>query len=774
MAKKTKTKTTAETEHGSSDALNYKKVPALAAYVDRIGAEQLNFRRFIVKEHRDKYYIERSIIRIRADGTIYATKKEHAPTDEEAAAIKEAVLREKWPTAIGATESATNDLLKKLSGPAHVFWHRDRKHVVMVQERVEIDGRKAYLPWSFFSDGKWRRLEPEGLLPFWKPKQPSDRKRAIRIMIHEGAKAASAADAIVRDKTPHPWLEELSEWSHWGMIGGALAPQRTDYDELRAEKPAEVAYFCDNDWEGQSALQDVSRLWGGQLIGVRLDGRWPPSWDIADDVPKEMMRGTRWVGPRLSDMMKSATRATEVVPPRGGKGKGAVTLLRPFREEWHHCVTPEVFVNRRWPDRILTLQEFNNQVRPFSDVPDTAHLVHADDAAKTAVLKYDPDKKSGVYGSADAGRFINTYREPTIRAERGSQKPFTDFMEHLVEVPEDRHELMKWCATLVAVPGVKMKYGVLMISEVQGVGKGTLGEKILAPLLGDWNVSFPSEDDICDSSFNYWLAHRRLAVIHEIYAGHSAKAYNKLKSIVTDRSISVKKKYMADYVIQNWLHIFACSNSMRAIQLSADDRRWLVPKVTEEKKSPEYWTRLNTWLTDEGGLGIVRQWATDFVKKHGAVTDSADAPWTSQKKEVVEEGYSPGQVVVSNFLRRVEEEAKDPAWVEAHCRAPWATSYEASGVLVLDRDLVSLIRSAIHEGRHSDRLEKPLTVRKIAKSRGWSVVEGRAAIERWGTMGTATRLLVTEKTLSGASPAVLADSLRPIEVLRLASEWKVF
>ena len=44
-----------------------------------------------------------------------------------------------------------------------------------------------------------------------------------------------------------------------------------------------------------------------------------------------------------------------------------------------------------------------------------------------------------------------------------------------------------------------MSYGVLLVSETQGVGKSTLGEAILTPLVGEWNVSFPNEKQVTDS-----------------------------------------------------------------------------------------------------------------------------------------------------------------------------------------------------------------------------------------------------------------------------------
>ena len=114
----------------------------------------------------------------------------------------------------------------------------------------------------------------------------------------------------------------------------------------------------------------------------------------------------------------------------------------------------------------------------------------------------------------------------------------------------------------------------MLISEQTGVGKGTLGEKILAKIIGEDNVSSPEEQEIVDSSFNYWCAHKRLAIVHEIYAGQSWKAYNKLKSVITDLYITIKQKFLANYRIDNvgW-HIFACSNSMQALKMADEDRR---------------------------------------------------------------------------------------------------------------------------------------------------------------------------------------------------------
>jgi len=130
---------------------------------------------------------------------------------------------------------------------------------------------------------------------------------------------------------------------------------------------------------------------------------------------------------------------------------------------------------------------------------------------------------------------------------------------------------------------------VLLVSERQGVGKSTLGEKILAPLVGIDNFVAPTEKTIVDSSFNSWIAHKRLALVNEIYAGNSNAAYNKLKSVVTEKTITINKKFVDEYTIENWVHLICCSNSIRALKLDLDDRRWFVPRVSEEKRPNDFW-----------------------------------------------------------------------------------------------------------------------------------------------------------------------------------------
>ena len=162
---------------------------------------------------------------------------------------------------------------------------------------------------------------------------------------------------------------------------------------------------------------------------------------------------------------------------------------------------------------------------------------------------------------------INLHIPSQIKPKAGDATPFIEFMEYMFLQDAECLEVMRWCATLIAKPKVRMEYGLLLVSESQGIGKTTLGSDILAKLVGDHNVSYPSEKTIVQSEFTEWVAQKRLVVVNEIYSGNSWKAYNQLKTYITDKAVNVNVKYQRPYTIDNWIHIIAMSNSLRALRM---------------------------------------------------------------------------------------------------------------------------------------------------------------------------------------------------------------
>lgn len=628
-----------------------KEPPALAAYIERIGAERRNFRRYVIKrEGRDPYHYDAAIISI-VDGKIRCDDPEYAPTDDERNAIEKEITSANWPKSVAARDTYDLHEILKSKGYARPelfeFRSEDGDGVLFVQQRIrQDDGGKADLPWSYWSDKEWRQMEPDGPLPLYGLEQLKD---ACTVFIHEGAKAAHAIrrPGFLKD---HPWADDLDNLgtAHLGWPGGAPNPHRVDWEPIRRLSPhARVTIVCDNDKGGEEAAPKISRIIQRKCGAILFDKMFPAHFDLADPFPKDMWEAREerrvFVGPSFQSCWTPATWATR----KDGKH---FELREEFASEWISVVQPNVFIHQGYVDRIFAEPEFNKKVRPFSDVKDPASLLQKSFNSQAAGLVYEPGKPSGLITMEGIGRAANVYRPSSIKGrvfKKDEDKPWHEFMKHLLPDKAERDFAYRWCATLIAKTH-RMRFGMLLISETQGVGKSTLGEKILAPLVGWHNTSAPSESDIVDADFDYWTPYKRLAVVQEIYSGHSVKAYNKLKSKITDDTINVKQKFVADFKINNHINVFACSNSIKALKLDQSDRRWFIPHVTEETWPHEKWVEFNRWLSD-GGLVIITQWAHDYVETVGFVKDGEHPMLTSRKREVARAGLSDGERFVAEL-----------------------------------------------------------------------------------------------------------------------------
>jgi Family of unknown function (DUF5906) len=563
---------------------NWNLPPALQRYLTRIGAELTSFDRFHVREWHTypngrQYYRDVCYIRITPDGAIDCSDQAYKPTEAELGEMPPSVLKEYLadkPKPVNATLAGAEEIRRE-RGIAHGNFfpcvNNARSEVRWVQWRKGDGKDKRYYPLTFFSDAVWRDQEPPGALrPFWKPLETRNK---IKLMIHEGAKAARYVDWLcnspeARDALKaHPWGDELQNYEHWGIMGGALSPHCADWDEVHRSGFLEVVYACDRDPPGEEALVKVSRTYGKKLIGIKMDdrfGNW--GWDMADPLPPSLWKKNKagvscYIGPTLEQMMVPATWATEEITITvDDEEKTIFVLTKAFRDEWIHSITPEAFVNRRFPARVYyTAKEFNSRIAPFSNVPNLAGLVFRDDRGKVDRLDYNPGLMPGAIVVAPH-RAFNTYQPSPIRLRKGNQQPWLDFLAYLIPDKEDRHFAMRWVATLIARPDIRMKYALLLISETQGVGKSTLVE-ILVKAVGIENASHPTEHDLTQSAFNDWKNRKRLIAVHEIYQGKSAKAYNNLKDTITENVFTVNRKNVPQHEMPNWSHIAACSNSTK-------------------------------------------------------------------------------------------------------------------------------------------------------------------------------------------------------------------
>ena len=60
---------------------------------------------------------------------------------------------------------------------------------------------------------------------------------------------------------------------------------------------------------------------------------------------------------------------------------------------------------------------------------------------------------------------INLHIPSQIKPKAGDATPFIEFMEYMFLQEAECLEVMRWCATLIAQPKVRMEYGLLLVSE---------------------------------------------------------------------------------------------------------------------------------------------------------------------------------------------------------------------------------------------------------------------------------------------------------------------
>lgn len=625
------------------------ELDAVRDYLSRVGASVRSLRTAVVEQRKGKYWTDIAVIRFSTKGEV-TTEPAYEPTEAEQDAIKVAFAGVEMPEHVhpAALPSIPDEVqaLYDAGKRDSVYEFRDVDgNFIMFQYKATRDGadRADYIPWTYWSDGQWRKMEPEDKLPLYNIELA---KGQSTVFLHEGAKGARVCQTMIERATPeaklaydnHPWAEELSTGVHLGWIGGALNPSRTDWNALKKCGVKRVIIIADNDPPGKAAVPKIAYYLHVPTFSIEFSNDFPSGFDLGDPFPESMFDWSEednrrvYIGNAMTAYLHNATWATTV---RMVNNKPVIELREHFRDMWAYAEQHELFVNKLFTNMRYTEQQINAVLAPFYNGKSISKLMLKSYTGRTVRFAYRPDTPERVITNYDQTS-INLHTPSSIRPLAGSTKPWLEFLEYLIPNERDRKFVERWCATLIARPETRMGYAMLLMSEAQGVGKTTLANAVLEPIVGRHNTDQTSERDIVESQFTDWIAEKRLVVVNEIYSGHSWKAYHKLKTFITDAEVKVNKKYQTPYTVENWAHIFACSNSKSALRMDDDDRRWLCPQVTEVPWPRERFNRFYRWLKGPG-LGIIMRWATEYGDY---VTPGERAPMTAAKADLIVESLT--------------------------------------------------------------------------------------------------------------------------------------
>lgn len=634
-------------------------IPAVRDYLRRIGAEVRGMCSAVIRQKEGGYWRDLATVRFDRETGEIAVRPGFGedlmegvePTDLERKLITDAagLVRGQWPE-LQPLHHLT-DMPPELASaaPEDRFELRDRSGLIrMVHQRTERDGERQYIPWTFWSDQQWRKVEPDGPLPLFGADKLKDHST---VFIHEGASAARAMQELVEGATredrerleAHPWGAQLEGAAHIGFIGGAHSVGRSDWQVLKKAGIKRAIFVNDNDACGRRAVPTIARELRGwdivvENISVTPD-RFPSGWDLADPMPVDA--DGEYIGEPMMSYSVPATWLTRKLPS-DGPGRPAhvlrsvaTELIVPIRDLG--CFG---FVRN---GAIRQEDQLNREQAPYSDVQNSAALFWRDNThGSVAGLTYRPDTSARIVQEGDRRNF-NTYTPSPVAAEKGELTEWRQYLAYMVPSEKDREHFERWVATLIGRPDVRMAHSLLLISMRQGKGKSTLLDQVLRPLVGMSNSALVTSKAM-KSGFNGWAAGKRLVVCHEIYEGRNRALAESLKSVLTDERISINEKYEREYELPNWTVIAACSNSRRAVHIDNEDRRWFIPDIDEEY----LWQRarfaqFRAWLR-AGGLRAIKYWAENFEGEFGGsyIKAGEHAPMTAAKLVSIEENLSEG------------------------------------------------------------------------------------------------------------------------------------
>jgi hypothetical protein len=80
-----------------------------------------------------------------------------------------------------------------------------------------------------------------------------------------------------------------------------------------------------------------------------------------------------------------------------------------------------------------------------------------------------------------------------------------------------------------------------------------------------------------------------------------------------------------------------------------EDRRWLMPQVTEKVWGGDNFGRLHTWLK-AGGLGVIKHWAEQYGNY---IHEGVHAPITDRKKVLIVDSRSEAQEIAISIAEAI-------------------------------------------------------------------------------------------------------------------------
>lgn len=224
-------------------------------------------------------------------------------------------------------------------------------------------------------------------------------------------------------------------------------------------------------------------------------------------------------------------------------------------------------------------------------------------------------------------------------------------LSNLIPRNKEKKYFLNWLAAILQTRQ-KMMMSFVFIGR-QGAGKGVFLGHILKPLFGELQT-IQVEDEQLKSSFNGWIKNAFFIAFNEV--AHDNRGRNslnsKIKSIITDPTITVNEKNIRTYQIQNNVNCVFFSNERVPLLIEHSDRRFTIVETGGNLANQEWFKVPKSFNDIQNELKAFAQflWNKDFNFKE------ANTPLSTDLKNVLITAAQNRWEEFSHRLKNADEE----------------------------------------------------------------------------------------------------------------------
>lgn len=237
---------------------------------------------------------------------------------------------------------------------------------------------------------------------------------------------------------------------------------------------------------------------------------------------------------------------------------------------------------------------------------------------RVAGLTFDPSTQEMMVDTPH-GVKINQWRgfgvEPCPQMVLDEEiEPYLDYVKNVLGCgfPERAEWIHAWTADMLQRPHEKPGTALVLVGP-QGAGKTFLGEQVIGKIIGSGHYVQMNSIESLTSKFNSIADNKLFIQCDEAMHSYQKDVASKLKSIITDESVTIEPKGINSYKKPNHMHFLFTSNEEHSalfIDPSPHERRYTVLKVNPIRSlDTEYWVRMRNWVP--ANLHKILRWLLD-------------------------------------------------------------------------------------------------------------------------------------------------------------------